>query len=37
MLKHLDGRVRIWKIQHDSMGPSYLVSMVQSANCGVMV
>ena len=30
LLWHLDGRVRIWRRQHESMDPSFLVSMVQA-------
>ncbi len=37
MLWHLNGRVRIWHKQHESMDPSCLVSMVQAATGGVMV
>ncbi len=37
LLRHSDGRVRIWCKEHESMDPSCLVSMVQAAGCGVMV
>ncbi len=38
MLRHSDSRVRIWRIEHESMDPSCLVSMVQVAGGGdVMV
>ncbi len=37
LLRHSDGRVRIWHKEHESMDPSYLVSMVQAAGGGVMV
>ncbi len=36
MLRHSDGRVRIWRKAHESMDPSCLVSTVQ-ADGGVMV
>ena len=36
LLRHSDGRVRIWRKEHESMDPSCLVSMVQSGG-GVMV
>ncbi len=36
LLQHSDGRVRIWRKEHESMDPSCLVSMVQAAG-GVMV
>ena len=36
LLQHSDGRVRIWRKQHESMDPSCLVSTVQAAG-GVMV
>ena len=36
LLQHLDGRVRIWHQQHESMDPSCLVSTVQAGG-GVMV
>ena len=35
-LQHSDGRVRIWRKQHESMDPSCLVSTVQAGG-GVMV
>jgi len=34
---HSDGRVRIWRKEHESMDPSCLVSMVQAGVGGVMV
>ncbi len=37
LLRHSDGRVRIWRKEHESMDPSCLVSMVQAAGGGVMV
>ncbi len=37
LLRHSDGRVRIWHKEHESMDPSCLVSMVQAAGGGVMV
>ncbi len=37
MLRHSDGRVRIWHKEHESMDPSCLVSTVQAAGGGVMV
>ncbi len=37
LLRHSDGRVRIWHKEHESMDPSYLVSTVQSVGGGVMV
>ncbi len=38
LLRHSDGRVRIWHKVHESMDPSCLVSMVQAAGGGgVMV
>ncbi len=37
LLRHSDGRVRIWRKKHESMDPSCLVSMVQAAGGGVMV
>ncbi len=37
LLRHSDGRVRIWHKEHESMDPSCLVSMVQAAAGGVMV
>ncbi len=36
LLRHSDGRVRIWRKEHESMDPSCLVSMVQAGG-GVMV
>ncbi len=30
LLRHSDGRVRIWRTEHESMDPSCLVSMVQA-------
>ncbi len=35
--RHSDGRIRIWRKEHESMDPSCLVSMVQAAGGGVMV
>ncbi len=37
LLRYSDGRVRIWRKEHESMDPSCLVSMVQAAGGGVMV
>ncbi len=37
LLRHSDGRVRIWCKEHESMDPSCLVSMVQAGGGGVMV
>ncbi len=37
LLRHSDGRVRIWRKEHESMDPSCLVSMVQATGGGVMV
>ncbi len=37
LLQHSDGRVRIWRKEHESMDPSCLVSMVQAGGGGVMV
>ncbi len=37
LLRHSDGRVRIWYKEHEIMDPSCLVSMVQAAGGGVMV
>ncbi len=37
LLRHSDGRVRIWLKQHESMDPSRLVSAVQAGGGGVMV
>ncbi len=36
LLRHSDGRVRIWRKKHKSMDPSYLVSTVQAGGGGVM-
>ncbi len=36
LLRHSDGRVRIWRKEHESMDPSCLVSTVQAVG-GVMV
>ncbi len=36
-LRHSDGRVRIWRKEHESMDPPCLVSMVQAGVGGVMV
>ncbi len=36
LLRHSDGRVRIWRKEHESMDPSCLVSTVQAGG-GVMV
>ncbi len=36
-LQHSDGRVRIWRKEHESMDPSCLVSAVQAGAGGVMV
>uniref|UniRef100_A0AAR2INL3 Tc1-like transposase DDE domain-containing protein n=1 Tax=Pygocentrus nattereri TaxID=42514 RepID=A0AAR2INL3_PYGNA len=36
-LRHSDGRVRIWRKQHESVDPSYVVSTVQAGGGGVMV
>ncbi len=36
LLRHSDGRVRIWRKEHESMDPSWLVSAVQAGG-GVMV
>ncbi len=36
LLRHSDGRVRVWHNEHESMDPSCLVSTVQAAG-GVMV
>ncbi len=35
--RHSDGRVRIWRKDHESMDPSCLVSTIQAAGGGVMV
>ncbi len=37
LLRHSDGRVRIWRKEHESMDPSCLVSTVQIRGGGVMV
>ncbi len=37
LLRHSDGRVRIWHKEHESMDPSCLVSAVQVGGGGVMV
>ncbi len=37
LLRHSDGSVRIWHEEHESMDPSFLVSMVQAAGGGVIV
>ncbi len=37
LLLHSDGRVRIWRKEHESMDPSCLVSTVQAAGGDVMV
>ncbi|KAI5609647.1 hypothetical protein C0J50_5858, partial [Silurus asotus] len=37
LLHHSDGRVRIWRQQHESMDPSCLLSPVQAGGGGVMV
>ncbi len=37
LLRHSDGRVRIWRTEHESMDPSCLVSTVQVGGGGVMV
>ncbi len=37
LLRHSDGRVRIWCKEHESMNPSCLVSTVQAGGGGVMV
>ncbi len=37
LLRHSDGRVRIWRKEHESMDPSSLVSMVQAGGCCFMV
>ncbi len=36
VLRHSDGRVRIWCKEHESMDPSCLVSTVQAGGGGVM-
>ncbi len=35
LLRHSDGRVRIWRKEHESMDPSCLVSTVQACGDGV--
>ncbi len=37
LLRHSDGRVRIWRKEHESMDQSCLVLMVQAGGGGVMV
>ncbi len=37
LLRHSDGRVRIWRKEHESMDPSCLVSTVQADGGGVVV
>jgi len=37
LLRHSDGRVRIWRNEHESMDSPCLVSMVEAAGGGVMV
>ncbi len=37
LLQHSDGRVRIWRKEHESMDPFCLVSTVQTRGGGVMV
>ncbi len=37
LLRHSDGRVRIWRKKHESMDPSCLVSTDKAAGGGVMV
>ncbi len=37
LLRHSDGRVRIWLKEHESMDPSCFVSTVQAGGGGVMV
>ncbi len=37
LLRHSDGRVRIWHKEHESMDPSCLVSTFQAAGGGVIV
>ncbi len=37
LLRHSDGRVRIWHKEHESLDPSCVVSMFQAAAGGVMV
>ncbi len=37
LLRHSDGRVGIWQKEHETMDPSFLVSMVQAGGGGVMM
>ncbi len=37
LMRHSDGRVRIWRKEHESMDPSCLVSTFQPGGGGVMV
>ncbi len=37
LLRHSDGRVRIWRKEHESMDLSCLVSMVQAGGGGLLV
>ncbi len=37
LLRHSDGRVRIWRKEHESMDPSCLVSTVQAGGGGLMM
>ncbi len=37
LLQHSDGRVRIWRKEHESMDPSCLVLMVQASGGGLIV
>ncbi len=37
LLRHSDGRIRIWPKEHKSMDPACLVSTVQASGGGVMV
>ncbi len=37
LLRHSDGRARIWRKEHESMNPSCLVSKVQAGGGGAMV
>ncbi len=37
LLRHSDGRVRIWRKEHESMDPSCLVSTVQAGGGGLIV
>uniref|UniRef100_A0AAY5K3R6 Transposase Tc1-like domain-containing protein n=1 Tax=Esox lucius TaxID=8010 RepID=A0AAY5K3R6_ESOLU len=37
LLRHSDGRVRIWRKQNENMDPSCLVTTVQAGGGGVMV